>query len=160
MIRSRLFRPLRLAALGAIVSPSTPAEFAAFLADDQKCWTTHMLLRDEQWREHDRLNEKQLERTEALEEQMLEVNDAVQHLLLADSNGPLSLRPLRIDVAAQHHPDAGHVAHAVLHAPVGRHALVPPDEQVDVGVDAPGLQPADEVMEPVKLGGIEIGAAG
>lgn len=48
-------------------------DWASFLADDQKRWTTHMLLRDEQWREHDRLSGKQAERASEHEEQSAEM---------------------------------------------------------------------------------------
>jgi hypothetical protein len=77
-------------------------DWAAFLADDQKRWTTHMLLRDEQWREHDRLNEKQLERTDSLEEQMLEVNDSLQHLREMDANRMQALLSVIRELAAEY----------------------------------------------------------
>jgi hypothetical protein len=77
-------------------------DWAAFLADDQKRWTTHMLLRDEQWREHDRLNEKQLERTDSLEEQMLEVNDSLQHLREMDANRMQALLSVMRELAAEY----------------------------------------------------------
>lgn len=53
-------------------------DWAAFLADDQKRWTTHMLLRDEQWRDHDRLNARHVERLELLEDQMVEALDGLR----------------------------------------------------------------------------------
>ncbi len=77
-------------------------EWAAFLADDQKRWTTHMLLRDEQWREHDRLSEKQTERTELLEEQMLEVHDALQRLREVDANRIQALLGILREFAAEY----------------------------------------------------------
>lgn len=43
-------------------------EWNAFLADEQKRWTTHLLLRDEQWREHDRNYEKMVERLAGIED--------------------------------------------------------------------------------------------
>jgi DNA repair exonuclease SbcCD ATPase subunit len=61
-------------------------DWAAFLADDQKRWTTHMLLRDEQWREHDRVSAKQVEQVEAIEEQMNEVLDALRHMQEQDAH--------------------------------------------------------------------------
>lgn len=61
-------------------------DWNAFLADDQKRWTTHMLLRDEQWREHDRAYEKQITRVETLEEQAAEVQDVIQHMRELDAN--------------------------------------------------------------------------
>lgn len=61
-------------------------DWNAFLADDQKRWTTHMLLRDEQWREHDRAYEKQMARVETLEEQAAEVQDVIQHMRELDAN--------------------------------------------------------------------------
>lgn len=77
-------------------------DWAAFLADDQKRWTTHMLLRDEQWREHDRLNEKQIERTEALEEQMLEVNDSLRRLREMDAHRMQALLSVLRELAAEY----------------------------------------------------------
>jgi len=61
-------------------------DWSAFLADDQKRWTTHMLLRDEQWREHDRANEKYVARMETLEEQVAEMQEAIQHMREVDAN--------------------------------------------------------------------------
>ena len=61
-------------------------DWAAFLADDQKRWTTHMLLRDEQWREHDRANVKQVERVDEMEEKMTEALEALRHFQEMDAN--------------------------------------------------------------------------
>lgn len=61
-------------------------EYAAFLADDQKRWATHMLLRDEQWREHDRLEQKSADRLAALEEEIAEVQDSVRVIQDVDAN--------------------------------------------------------------------------
>lgn len=61
-------------------------DWAAFLADDQKRWTTHMLLRDEQWREHDRANVKQVERLDEMEEKMTEALEALRHFQEMDAN--------------------------------------------------------------------------
>ncbi len=55
-------------------------DWVAFQADDQKRWTTHMLLRDEQWREHDRLEQKTSDRLAAAEEQMAEAQDQLRVL--------------------------------------------------------------------------------
>lgn len=48
-------------------------EWAAFQADDQKKWTTHMLLRDEQWRDHDRDYQKYMERLAATVDELAEL---------------------------------------------------------------------------------------
>jgi chromosome segregation ATPase len=77
-------------------------DWAAFLADDQKRWTTHMLLRDEQWREHDRLNARQLERLETLEEQMGEVLDTLHHLRDMDAHRLQALLTLLREMAAEY----------------------------------------------------------
>ncbi len=61
-------------------------EWAAFLADDQKRWTTHMLLRDEQWREHDRLSVKQVERVDVVEDQISEIFDTLRHMQTLDAS--------------------------------------------------------------------------
>ena len=77
-------------------------EWAAFLADDQKRWTTHMLLRDEQWREHERLTTKQEERIENLEEQMTEALDTLHHLQAVDANRLQSLLTLLREMMAEY----------------------------------------------------------
>ncbi len=77
-------------------------EWAAFLADDQKRWTTHMLLRDEQWREHDRLTTKQEERIENLEEQLTESLDTLRHLQAVDANRLQSLLTLLREMMAEY----------------------------------------------------------
>ena len=56
----------------------------SFLADDQKRWSTHMLLRDEQWREHDRLNTKQVERLDQTEVDLAALQDQLRHLQAVD----------------------------------------------------------------------------
>ncbi len=77
-------------------------DWAAFLADDQKRWTTHMLLRDEQWREHDRLNVKQFERLDALEEQTSELFDAVRHMQSLDASRLQALLNLVREMVAEY----------------------------------------------------------
>lgn len=77
-------------------------DWNAFLADDQKRWTTHMLLRDEQWREHDRANEKSLTRVETLEEQAAEMQDAVQHMREVDANRLQSLLNVIREMVAEY----------------------------------------------------------
>ncbi len=77
-------------------------DWAAFLADDQKRWTTHMLLRDEQWREHDRLNTKHVERVELLEEQAGEALDTVRHLQAVDAQRLQALMAMLRDMLAEH----------------------------------------------------------
>jgi chromosome segregation ATPase len=77
-------------------------EWAAFLADDQKRWTTHMLLRDEQWREHDRLTAKEQERLEILEEQMSEALDTLRHMQAVDANRLQSLLNLLREMMAEY----------------------------------------------------------
>jgi hypothetical protein len=61
-------------------------DWAAFMADNQKHWATHLLLREEQWREHDRLNAKLLERVETLEGEVLEIQAALQHWQTLDAS--------------------------------------------------------------------------
>jgi chromosome segregation ATPase len=77
-------------------------EWAAFLADDQKRWTTHMLLRDEQWREHDRLTAKEQERLDNLEEQMSEALDTLHHMQAADANRLQNLLNLLREMMAEY----------------------------------------------------------
>ena len=56
------------------------------MADNQKHWATHLLLREEQWREHDRLNAKLLERVETLEAAVLEIQAALQRWQTLDAS--------------------------------------------------------------------------
>lgn len=59
-------------------------EWNAFLADEQKRWTTHMLLRDEQWRENDRLQSKFTDRLTALEDQLPDIRETVRAMQAID----------------------------------------------------------------------------
>ena len=61
-------------------------EWNAFLADEQKRWTTHMLLRDEQWRDHDRQAGKLMDRVTAIEERIAEAAGAVRSLQAIDQS--------------------------------------------------------------------------
>ena len=77
-------------------------DWAAFLADDQKRWSTHMLLRDEQWREQDRLTARQIERLDNLEEQSATVADALHQLQVMDASRLQSLLNFVRDMAAEY----------------------------------------------------------
>ncbi|MBL8057890.1 MAG: hypothetical protein JNK29_14395 [Anaerolineales bacterium] len=77
-------------------------DWAAFLADDQKRWTTHMLLRDEQWREHDRANTKQLERVDSLEEQVAEAIASLRHFQEVDAGRLQALLTVIREMAAEY----------------------------------------------------------
>lgn len=77
-------------------------EWAAFLADDQKRWTTHMLLRDEQWREHDRLTAKNEERLENLEERTAEALDTLHHWQSMDATRLQNLLSLLREMLAEY----------------------------------------------------------
>ena len=59
-------------------------EWNAFLADEQKRWTTHMLLRDEQWRDNDRHVAKIEERINTLEEQVPDMRETVRGMQAID----------------------------------------------------------------------------
>jgi predicted nucleic acid-binding Zn-ribbon protein len=59
-------------------------EWNAFLADEQKRWTTHMLLRDEQWRDHDRQSGKMSDRLAALEDQLPDVRETIRGMQAID----------------------------------------------------------------------------
>ncbi|MBI4789730.1 MAG: hypothetical protein HY782_22085 [Chloroflexi bacterium] len=61
-------------------------EWNAFLADEQKRWTTHMLLRDEQWRDHDRQAGKLMDRVTAMEAQIADATGAVRNLQAIDQS--------------------------------------------------------------------------
>jgi chromosome segregation ATPase len=60
-------------------------EWNTFLSDEQKRWTTHLLLRDEQWREHDRSNEKIVDRLATLEDEQSTVDDQVRSIRELDA---------------------------------------------------------------------------
>ena len=77
-------------------------DWAAFLADEQKRWTTHMLLRDEQWREHDRAAAKDGERVETLEEQTAEVVDTLRRLQELDASRLQSLLTVLREMASEY----------------------------------------------------------
>lgn len=77
-------------------------DWAAYLAEDQKRWTTHMLLRDEQWREHDRTAARESERLEALEEQAALAADVLRRLQEIDAGRLQSLVTLLRDMAAEY----------------------------------------------------------
>jgi chromosome segregation ATPase len=59
-------------------------EWNAFLADEQKRWTTHMLLRDEQWRDNDRHVAKIEERINTLEEQAPDMRETIRGMQAID----------------------------------------------------------------------------
>ena len=59
-------------------------EWNAFLADEQKRWTTHMLLRDEQWRENDRVIAKIQDRFEGVEDQLPDIRETIRGLQAID----------------------------------------------------------------------------
>ncbi len=77
-------------------------DLAAFLSDDQKRWTTHMLLRDEQWREHDRQYQKHLERLEALEGVMAQLNSSLERMQALDLNRMQALLNVVRELAAEY----------------------------------------------------------
>jgi chromosome segregation ATPase len=79
-------------------------DWTAFLADDQKRWATHMLLRDEQWREHDRLAEKQSDQVEALEEALAEVRDVIARIQETDNQRMTLLINLARELTADIEP--------------------------------------------------------
>lgn len=59
-------------------------EWTAFQAEDQKKWTTHMLLRDEQWRDHDRDYNRAIERLSTLEDSAVNLESRVTRLYQTD----------------------------------------------------------------------------
>lgn len=77
-------------------------EWAAFLADDQKRWSTHLLLRDEQWREHDRLSAKQVERVDTLEDQIAELQEITRHMQTVDATRMQMILNVVREMVAEH----------------------------------------------------------
>ncbi len=53
-------------------------DWNVFLADDQKKWTTHMLLRDEQWRENERQVGKIIERLSGVEADIADIEESLR----------------------------------------------------------------------------------
>ena len=80
-------------------------DWAAFLADNQKHWATHLLLREEQWREHDRLNAKLSERVEALEAELIQVQAMLQHWQALDANRLQLLDKTLREIMAEYEQD-------------------------------------------------------
>jgi hypothetical protein len=79
-------------------------DWASFLADDQKRWTTHMLLRDEQWREHDRIYTKHVERTSEYDDQIAELAEAVRQVQAVDAARMQTLLNVVRELAAEYDP--------------------------------------------------------
>ena len=79
-------------------------DWASFLADDQKRWTTHMLLRDEQWREHDRLSAKQVEIVAEYEEQIAELAASIKQIQITDVSRMQALLNVVRELAAEYDP--------------------------------------------------------
>lgn len=79
-------------------------DWASFLADDQKRWTTHMLQRDEQWREHDRVSARQAERVVEVEEQLAEMAAIVRQVQALDANRMQTLLNVVRELAAEYDP--------------------------------------------------------
>ena len=82
-------------------------DWASFLADDQKRWTTHMLLRDEQWREHDRLAGQYEEHIAELEDQISELAATVRQIKTVDATRMQALLTVVHELAAEY--DASYV---------------------------------------------------
>lgn len=59
-------------------------EWNAFMADEQKRWTTHMLLRDEQWRDNDRIVSKLNDRIDIVEEQLPDFRETLRTMQATD----------------------------------------------------------------------------
>jgi hypothetical protein len=84
-------------------------DWAAFLADDQKRWTTHMLLADEQWRDNDRNAVKQAEHLTFLEENLAELGLTVRQLQAVDATRMQTLLNVVRELAAEYDPSYGKV---------------------------------------------------
>ena len=84
-------------------------DWAAFLADDQKRWTTHMLLADEQWRDNDRNAVKQAENLTLLEETLAELGLTVRQLQAVDATRMQTLLNVVRELAAEYDPSYGKV---------------------------------------------------
>ena len=79
-------------------------DWAAFLADDQKRWTTHMLLADEQWRDNERNVTKQAEHIAAIEEGLGDLGLTVRHLQEIDATRMQTLLNVVRELAAEYDP--------------------------------------------------------
>jgi hypothetical protein len=85
-------------------------DWAAFLADDQKRWATHMLLADEQWRDHDRLSVKQAEHITVVEENLAELSLTVRQLQAVDATRMQTLLNVVRELAAEYDPSYAKVS--------------------------------------------------
>jgi len=77
-------------------------EWNAFLADEQKRWTTHMLLRDEQWRDNDRLLGKLNDRLDGVEEQLPDVRETIRGMQAIDQARLQSIYALIRELMAEY----------------------------------------------------------
>lgn len=77
-------------------------DWASFQADDQKRWTTHMLLRDEQWREHDRQAGQHEEHIGELEVQLTAVAATVRQIQTVDATRMQALLNVAHELAAEY----------------------------------------------------------
>jgi chromosome segregation ATPase len=79
-------------------------DWATFLADEQKRWTTHMLMRDEQWRENDRQAGKLAERVASFEEQMADLAATLRQVQTTDATRMQTLLNVVRELAADYDP--------------------------------------------------------
>jgi chromosome segregation ATPase len=77
-------------------------EWNAFLADEQKRWTTHMLLRDEQWRDHDRQAAKSEERLVSNEDRLNDIAESLRSMLAHDQTRMQAIYNLIRDALAEY----------------------------------------------------------
>src|SRR5579859_366044 len=77
-------------------------DWASFLADDQKRWTTHMLMSDEQWREHDRLAGQQEEHVVDIEEQLTALGATLRQMQTVDATRMQALLNVVHEIAAEY----------------------------------------------------------
>jgi hypothetical protein len=80
-------------------------DWAAFLADNQKHWATHLLLREEQWREHDRLNSKLDTRVEDLETMVADGQATLQRMQAVDISRLQLLEKTLREIMAEYEQD-------------------------------------------------------
>ncbi|HUN23274.1 MAG TPA: hypothetical protein PK299_09110 [Anaerolineales bacterium] len=77
-------------------------EWENFMADEQKKWATHLLLRDEQWREQERKDVKVRDRLQVLENMLTEVNQSILSIKNSDQQRMQSIFNLMRELMAEY----------------------------------------------------------
>jgi chromosome segregation ATPase len=77
-------------------------EWESFMAEEQKKWATHLLLRDEQWREQERKDVKVRDRLQVLENMLTEMNQNIMSIKSSDQQRMQSIFNLMRELMAEY----------------------------------------------------------